>query len=50
MLSAGICNLWMKNRRHIGMVTEAGIADPESSEVNIHRKEIRMNEAVCKEL
>lgn len=50
MPRAGICNLWMKNHRDIEMITEAGTVNAESSEVNIHEKEIQMNEAMHKEL
>lgn len=49
MSRAGICSLWMKNHRGVEMITEAGTVNPESSEVNIHQKEIQMNEAMHKE-
>lgn len=35
MLRAGVCDLWVKNHRHVEMTTEAGTVNPESSEVNI---------------
>lgn len=49
MLRVGICNWWMKNHKHIEMITEAGTVNPESSKVNIYWKETQMNEAMHKE-
>lgn len=49
MLRVGICNWWMKNHKHIEIITEAGTVNPESSKVNIYWKETQMDEAMHKE-